>query len=80
MTKLPLILSVIAAVTVASVLIWKADATPLTGAGESFAVLKSYSTVHKAGCMFGTRRCPAGTKWVCVHPAPKQKSCICRPC
>ena len=37
---------------------WKAEATPLAGAGNSLAMIKSYSAVQKAGCMFGTSRCP----------------------
>ena len=81
MTKLLLALFMTAIVTVGGVLMWKAEATPLAGAASSLAVAKSYSAVEKAGCMFGTHRCPAGTKWACVkHPATPGKSCICRPC
>ena len=61
----------------------KTEATPMLGAGDSLAVLKSFSTVHKAGCMFGTTRCPAGTKWQCIRtaaPAGVVKKCLCRPC
>ena len=81
MTKMLLVLCMTAAATVGGVLIWKAEATPLAGATTSLAVLKNYSTFQKAGCMFGTHRCPAGTKWACVkHPGPTGKTCICRPC
>ena len=83
MTKLLLVLCMTAAVTVAGVLMWKAEATPLTGATNSLAVIKSYSAVQKAGCMFGTHRCPAGTKWACApYPAPTGtgKKCVCRAC
>ena len=81
MTKMLLVLFMTAAATVGGVLIWKAEATPLAGATTSLAVLKSYSTFQKAGCMFGTHRCPAGTKWACVkHPGPTGKTCVCRPC
>jgi hypothetical protein len=66
MTKMLLVLSLTAAATVGGILMWKAEATPLAGAASSLAAVKSYSTIQKAGCMFGTRRCPAGTKWSCV--------------
>ena len=62
---------------------FRTEATPLTGAADSLAVLKSYSTVQKAGCIFGTSRCPAGTKWVCTKykmPVGIEKKCVCRPC
>jgi hypothetical protein len=61
----------------------KTEATPLVGAGDTLAVLKTYSTVQKAGCIFGTSRCPAGTKWACVKTkstAGVVKKCLCRPC
>jgi hypothetical protein len=81
MTKLRLILLVMAAVMVAGLSTWKAGATPLTGTVDSLAVIKGYSTVQKAGCMFGTSRCPAGSKWVCfTHPAGMAKKCVCRTC
>ena len=63
------VLCLTCAVTVAGVSMWKAEATPLTGAAQEFplAVIKGYSAVQKAGCMFGTHRCAAGTKWSCTH-------------
>ena len=63
MTRLLLVLSMTAALTVAGLLMWRAEATPLTGAAHSLAATSSYSAVQKAGCMFGTHRCAAGTKW-----------------
>ena len=66
MTKYLLVLGMTSAMTLAGVLMWKAEATPLARATNSLAVIKSYSAVQKAGCMFGTRRCPAGTKWSCT--------------
>jgi len=83
MTKLQLVLSVTAAVVVAGLLMWKAEATPLTGALGAHAFTGSYSAVQKAGCMFGTHRCPAGTKWVCAKfsgPTGPSKKCFCRAC
>ncbi|MCJ7597086.1 MAG: hypothetical protein MUO41_00355 [Methyloceanibacter sp.] len=80
MTKLLLVLGMTSAMTLAGVLMWQAEATPLAGATNSLAVIKSYSTVQKAGCMFGTRRCAAGTNWSCVVYAGTGKKCICRPC
>jgi hypothetical protein len=83
MTKVPILLCMTAVVTVAGVLIWKAEATPLTGAADSLAAIRGYLPVQKVGCMFGTRRCPAGTKWSCAsYPGPTGtgKKCICRPC
>ena len=83
MTNYLLVLGMTSAMTLAGVLMWKAEATPLAGATNSLAVIKSYSAVQKAGCMFGTRRCPAGTKWSCTKYAGQMgphKACICRPC
>ena len=83
MTNYLLVLGMTSAMTLAEVLMWKAEATPLAGATNSLAVIKSYSAVQKAGCMFGTRRCPAGTKWSCTKiagPVGPHKACICRPC
>lgn len=83
MTKSLLVLGMTSAMMLAGVLMWKAEATPLAGATNSLAVIKSYSAVQKAGCMFGTRRCPAGTKWSCTKhagPTGPHKACICRPC
>jgi len=51
---------------VTGLLVWGAEATPLAGAVDTLAATKSLSPVHKAGCMFGTHRCPAGTKWSCA--------------
>jgi hypothetical protein len=83
MTRLLLVLSMTAAVTIAGLLMWRAEATPLTGALGTHAVTGGYSAVQKAGCMFGTHRCPAGTKWVCSKfsgPTGPSKKCFCRAC
>jgi hypothetical protein len=83
MTKFLLVLCMTAVVTVTGVLVWKAEATPLTGAADSLAAIKGHLAVQKVGCMFGTHRCPAGTKWSCAtFPAPTGigKKCVCRPC
>ena len=82
MKQLALFTTVIAAMLFAGVLVWKAEATPLTGSVEPFAA-KSHSLVQNASCMFGTTRCPAGTKWMCVHGTNamgETKKCRCRPC
>jgi hypothetical protein len=81
-------LKLISAVAAATILLavsfaLKTEATPLTGAADSLAVLKTYSTIQKAGCMFGTSRCAAGTKHACVRTkttAGVVKKCLCRPC
>jgi len=83
MTSLKLVLCAFAAVLVAGLLVWKAEATPLTGAIDPSALSGIHSPVMKAGCVFGTTRCPAGTKWSCsVTQSPKgdRKFCHCRPC
>jgi hypothetical protein len=81
MTKTLLVLTMTVATTLTGLMIWKAEATPLTGATGSLAMIKSYSAIQRVGCMFGTHRCPAGTKWACVkHPGSTGKSCVCRPC
>ena len=43
--RIALFLCVTAATTIAGVVMWKAEATPLTGAADSLAVIKSYSTI-----------------------------------
>ena len=79
MTKLVLILCLTCAGTIAGALTWKAEATPLTGTASSLAVIKGFSAVQKAGCVFGTHRCPAGTKWSCTQFS-NGKKCVCRAC
>lgn len=62
---------------------WQSEATTLTSGASALAVLKGYSTAEKVGCVFGTSRCPAGTKWQCIRtaaPAGEVKKCLCRPC
>ena len=81
MKQLALFTTVIAAMLFAGVLVLKAEATPLTGSVEPAA--KNHSLVQNASCMFGTTRCPAGTKWMCVHgtnAVGETKKCRCRPC
>jgi hypothetical protein len=82
MTKFLLVLCMTTVVTAAGLLVWRAEATPLTGA-DSLTAIRGHQAVQKVGCMFGTHRCPAGTKWSCTHspaPAGTAKKCICRPC
>lgn len=81
--KLVLFVSVTASVLSAGLLMWKAEAMPLAGSVEPFTVNKSVSPVLKAGCMFGTSRCPAGHKWVCTpgsNATGATKKCKCTPC
>jgi hypothetical protein len=81
--RIALFLCVTVATTNAGGAMWKAEATPLTGATDSLAVIKGYSAIHKTSCMFGTPRCPAGTKWVCTKHAAAVgtvKKCACKPC
>jgi hypothetical protein len=62
MTGLRFVVGVAAAAIVGGFLMLRAEATTLTGAVNSLAVFKGYSSVQQAGCIFGTSRCPAGTK------------------
>jgi len=80
MSKMLLVLGMATAVTVTGVMMWKAaEATPLSGATGSLAAIKSHSAIQKIGCIFGTQRCPAGTKWACVkHPGPNREN-MCLP-
>jgi hypothetical protein len=83
MTRLKFALGVAAAMIVGTLLILRAEATPLTRAVDSLAAIKGYSSVQQAGCIFGTSRCPAGTKWACTKSpaaAGVTKKCICRAC
>jgi hypothetical protein len=79
MTKILVVLCLTVAVTVAGALIRSANASPITGAADSLAVIRGFSAVQTVGCMFGTRRCPAGTKWSCADYGTKKK-CVCRTC
>jgi hypothetical protein len=82
MTGLRFILSLAAAAMIAGLLVLKADATPLTSATNGLGVAGA-SAVQPIGCMFGTSRCPAGTKWSCTHysgASGKSKKCVCRAC
>jgi len=83
MTGLRFALGVTAALIAGGVLMQRAEATPLTRALDSLAVLKTYSQVQPAGCVFGTSRCPAGTKWICSKSQASvgvTKKCYCRTC
>ncbi len=80
MTKLLLILSAILALTVVGTNEWKAESAPITGTANSLALIQNYSQLQKVGCIFGTRRCAAGTKWVCTALKGGGKQCACRTC
>jgi hypothetical protein len=60
MTGLRFALGVTAALIAGSVLMQRAEATPLTRALDSLAVLRTYSQVQMAGCVFGTSPLPGG--------------------
>lgn len=73
--------TVTAAVLLSGVMAWKAEATPLTGSVEPLVMSKG--AAEKASCMFGTTRCAAGTKWMCVKGSNANgdtKKCKCRAC
>ena len=75
--------TVTAAVLLSGVMVWKAEATPLTGSVEPLVMSKGMSAAEKASCMFGTTRCTAGTKWMCVKGSNANgdtKKCKCRAC
>jgi hypothetical protein len=42
-------------------------------------LIKGFSAAQTVGCIFGTRRCPAGTKWSCADYGTTKK-CVCRTC
>ena len=79
LTKTFAVLGMTIAIMVAGAGLLSANAGPLTGVPDALAVLKRYSTVETAGCIFGTRRCEAGTKWSCVDSG-SAKTCVCRAC
>jgi len=62
MTKYLLVLGVTSAMTLAVVMMWKAEATPLAGATNSLAVIKSYSAVQKAEYSLD------GDRWITIYP------------
>jgi hypothetical protein len=72
-----------AAVLFAGSLTWNAQATPLSGSVEPLVLSKGTTAAEKASCMFGTTRCAAGTKWMCVKGSNANgdtKKCKCRAC
>jgi hypothetical protein len=75
--------TVTVAVLFAGALAWKAEATPLTGSVEPLVMTKGITAAENASCMFGTTRCAAGTKWMCVKGTNAHgdtKKCKCRAC
>jgi hypothetical protein len=83
MTKLKLVLAMATIVIGSALMMWQVEATPLTQAADSLGGLKAYSSVQQAGCIFGTSRCPAGTKWQCTKTPAEAgviKKCKCRTC
>jgi hypothetical protein len=81
MTRFMSVVGVAAVLIAGSLPIWKAEATSVTPA--PVAGLKGYSPVQQVGCIFGTSRCPAGTKWSCSKSSATAgvvKKCWCRPC
>jgi hypothetical protein len=85
MTRLGFVLGVLglAAALAGGLPTWRAEAAPLAQAADSLAVLRGHSPVQQVGCMFGTTRCPAGTKWQCTKTPAEAgvvKKCKCRAC
>jgi hypothetical protein len=83
MKQLVFVSTLIAAVLFAGILMWKAEATPLSGSVAPLAVSQSQALVLDAACKFGTTRCAAGTKWTCVNGSNANgdtKRCWCRHC
>ncbi len=81
MTKLACALTATAAVLLAGLLMWKAEATTLTAAIRPLAMAKSYSPVQKAGCLLAGRYCGVGFHFVCgLPPNPERRRCHCVPC
>ena len=78
MTKLTLTL--IAAVLLAGLFLWKSDATALTSTLSTPTTPKSYA-IQKAGCLLAGRYCRIGYHWVCgLPPNPERRRCHCVPC
>ena len=84
MTKYLLVLGMTSAMTLAGVLMWKAEATPIwRGHQLRSRVIKSYDSGAKGGMHVRHAPLPAGTKWSCTAncgPDGSPQACICRPC
>ena len=81
MTKLACVLTATAAVLLAELLTWNAEATTLTVAIRPLAMAKSYSPVRRTGCLLAGRYCGVGFHFVCgLPPNPERRRCHCVPC
>ena len=79
MTKLACALTATAAMLLAGLLTWKAEATTLTVAIRPLAMAKSYSPFQKAGCLLAGRYCGVGSHFVCGYHRERRR-CHCVPC
>jgi hypothetical protein len=77
-TKLSCTLTATAAVLLAGLLTWKAEAATFM---DAISPAKSYAPVRKAGCLLAGRYCGVGFHWVCgLPPNPERRRCHCVPC
>jgi hypothetical protein len=74
MRKLAITLAAALVMVLGGLLVWKADATTLSGSHSMPPLTNNFSPVEKVGCR-GPGRCPYGLRWVC---GPYR--CWCAPC
>lgn len=76
MRKVRLAVPLTAALLVAGLASWQAEATTAGTAGLPDAV-KKYSLIEKAACVGYGKHCPPGYTWVCK---PNSNKCWCARC
>jgi hypothetical protein len=64
MRKLAITLAAALVMVLGGLLVWKADATTLSGSHSMPPLTNNFSPVEKVGCR-GPGRCPYGLRWVC---------------
>lgn len=77
MRKVRFAVALAAALLVAGLASWKAEATTAAGTGLPDAVAK-YSLIEKAACATYGKHCPPGYTWVCKPNNPNK--CWCARC
>ncbi len=77
MHKVRIAVAVTAALLVAGLMSWNAEATTAAGTAGLPDAIKKYSLVEKAACVGYGKHCPPGYTWVCK---PNTNRCWCARC
>ena len=75
MHKVRIAVALVAALLVAGLVSWKAEATNAAGTAGLPETIKKYSLIEKAACGGYGKHCPPGYTWVC-----RPNRCFCARC